>query len=77
LLAPVRRDGPFDFGDTEFFRSGIDSMKEMAVKRYSSPRMYLYLFRSIFGIRVLSWRLKCRVDIGALRQAERKRLALR
>jgi hypothetical protein len=72
LHAPVEKAGPFDFGDTEYFREGIESTKEMVEKRYPSPPMYLYVFRSIFGLRVLSWRLKCRIDVGALRAQEKK-----
>jgi predicted unusual protein kinase regulating ubiquinone biosynthesis (AarF/ABC1/UbiB family) len=72
LTEPVFHDGPFDFGDTGFFKAGIESLKEVVEKRYEAPAMYLYSFRAIFGLRVLSWRLKCRVDIGALWRQERK-----
>ena len=72
LIAPVVHEGPFDFGDRGFLQQGIDSLKEMVPKVYPSPPMYLYFFRSMFGIRVLSFRLKCRVDIRQLRREERK-----
>ena len=72
LTAPAFVDRPFDFGDTAFFQQGIDSIKEMVEKIYPSPPMYLYLLRSIFGVRVLSWRLKARVNMAALRRQERK-----
>jgi aarF domain-containing kinase len=66
LTAPLLHEEPFDFGDPEFFKKGIDSLKEMVEKVYPAPPMYLYLFRSFFGLRVLSYQLKCRVDIGAV-----------
>jgi predicted unusual protein kinase regulating ubiquinone biosynthesis (AarF/ABC1/UbiB family) len=72
LTAPVSHDGPFDFGNPEFFNQGIDSIKEMVEKVYPSAPMYLYFFRSLFGLRVLSYQLKCRFDIGAIRRQERK-----
>jgi hypothetical protein len=72
LTGPVVQEGPFDFGDPEFFKQGIDSLKELVEKVYPAPPMYLYFFRSLFGLRVLSYQLKCRVDIGALRKQERK-----
>ena len=84
FMAPLRRhqwwltctafhEGPFDFSDSSFFKKGIDSLKEMVEKVYPAPPMYLYLFRSIFGIRVLCYRLQCRVDVRAIRQEEKKR----
>ena len=73
LTAPAFHEGPFDFGDTGFFKSGIESMKEMVAKQYPAPAMYLYIYRTFFGLRVLSWRLKCRVDVKALRHQERER----
>jgi hypothetical protein len=72
LLATVRQEGPFDFSSREYFKQGIDSLKEMVHKTYPAPPMYLYLYWSLFGLRVLCFRLKCRVDIGALRREERK-----
>ena len=72
LVAPALHDGPFDFGNPEFFKQGIDSVKEVVEKMYPVPPMYLYFFRSMFGLRVLSYQLKCRVDIAALRRQERK-----
>ena len=72
LHAPVNQTGPFDFSNTEFFKEGIDATREIVEKRYAAPPMFFYVFRSIFGLRVLSWRLKCRVDVGALRAEEKK-----
>lgn len=72
LTAPAFHDGPFDFGDPEYFQQGIDSLKEMTPKPYPAPPMYFYEFRSLFGLKVLGWRLKCRVDMRQLREQERK-----
>jgi hypothetical protein len=72
FTAPILQEGPFDFGDPELFKQGIDSLKEMVERVYPAAPMYLYFFRSMFGLRVLSYQLKCRVDIGALRKQERK-----
>ena len=72
LTAAAFHDGPFDFGDRAHFQEGIDSLKEMTQKPYPAPPMYFYVFRSIFGVKVLCWRLKCRVDMRKLRDQERK-----
>ena len=72
LTGPAVHDGPFDFSNPEYFKQGIDSLKEMVAKVYPAPPMYLYFFRSMFGVKALSYRLQCRVDIGALRRQERK-----
>jgi aarF domain-containing kinase len=74
LTAPAFYEGPFDFGSDEFFHDGIYSLKEMVRKSYPAPPMYLYVFRTFFGMRVLSWQLKCRVNIAALRRRERGNL---
>jgi aarF domain-containing kinase len=72
LTAPAFHEGPFDFGDPAYFREGIDSLKEMTLKPYPAPPMYFYEFRSMFGIKMLGWRLSCRVDMRQLRDQERK-----
>jgi len=72
MTAPAFHDGPFDFGDPAYFQEGIESLKEMTQKPYPAPPMYFYVFRSIFGVKILCWRLKCRVDMRKLRDQERK-----
>jgi len=72
FLEPIAKKGTFDFGDPEPFRRMIENLKVMVEKVYPSPPMYLYMYRTIFGLRVLCYRLKCRVDLGALRAQERK-----
>jgi tRNA A-37 threonylcarbamoyl transferase component Bud32 len=74
LTYPSLHEGPFDFSDPVFFKKGIDSLKEMVEKVPPAPPMYLYCFRSLFGMRVLCYRLGCRVDIRAIRQEEKKRI---
>ncbi len=46
LTAPLLQEGPFDFGDHDFFKQGIDSLKEMVERVYPAAPMYLYFFRS-------------------------------
>jgi predicted unusual protein kinase regulating ubiquinone biosynthesis (AarF/ABC1/UbiB family) len=72
LTAPAFHEGPFDFGDPAYLQKGMDSLKEMTRKIYPAPPLYLYFFRSMFGLKVLSYRLKCRVDIKEMRRQERK-----
>ena len=72
LTGPAFHEGPFDFSDPAYLQQGIDSLQEMVAKVYPSPPMYLYLFRSIFGLKILSYRLGCRVDMRELRNQERR-----
>jgi predicted unusual protein kinase regulating ubiquinone biosynthesis (AarF/ABC1/UbiB family) len=71
LMEPVRNPGPFDFGDESHLKRGMDSLQELLRNRYTaSPPMYVYLYRSLFGLRVLCFRLRCRVDIDGLHKRE-------
>jgi hypothetical protein len=72
LTGPSFHEGPFDFSDPAYLQQGTDSLQEMVAKIYPSPPMYLYVFRSMFGLKILSYRLACRVDIRKLRAEERK-----
>lgn len=71
LMEPVLNPGPFDFGDEGHLQRGIECLQELLRNRYTaSPPMYIYLYRSLFGLRVLCLRLRCRVDVGSLRKRE-------
>jgi predicted unusual protein kinase regulating ubiquinone biosynthesis (AarF/ABC1/UbiB family) len=70
--APILTPGPFDFGDAVAFKELVGNLQQMVKRVYPAPAMYVYMYRSIFGLRVLSYRLKCRFDMGALRAQERK-----
>jgi hypothetical protein len=72
LTAPAFHDGPFDFGDRAYLQQGIESLKEMTQKIHPAPPLYLYIFRSLFGVKILCFRLQCRVDMKAMRRQERK-----
>ncbi len=62
-MEPWLKEGLFDFGDRAFFMRGIDSVMEMARKRYTrgSP-LYLWSNRFIFGGRAFCYRLKGRCE---------------
>jgi len=57
---------------SEAFRRMIENVKEMVEKVYPPPPMYLYMHRTIFGLRVLCYRLSCRVDFRSLREQEKR-----
>ena len=70
-MEPWLHEGLFDFGDREFFRRGIDSLMEMARKRYTRGNpLYLWSSRFIFGGRAFCCRLKGRCAFRKIYQQE-------
>jgi predicted unusual protein kinase regulating ubiquinone biosynthesis (AarF/ABC1/UbiB family) len=63
--------GEFDFGDEAEFRRGIDLMVQIARKRYSRGRPYqLVISKQTFGVRALLYRLKAKIDVTPLAEAD-------
>jgi len=63
--------GEFDFGDEADFRHGIHLMTEIARKRYARGRPYqLAISRQTFGIRSILYRLKAKIDVTPLAEAD-------
>ncbi|MBI5576154.1 MAG: AarF/ABC1/UbiB kinase family protein [Deltaproteobacteria bacterium] len=68
---PWLTEGPFDFGDVDFYRRGIDGLVAVARKRYTrTPPLHLWTSRFIFGSRALAYRLKGRCDFRQLHRQE-------
>ncbi|MCP5118811.1 MAG: AarF/ABC1/UbiB kinase family protein [bacterium] len=68
---PIRHEGPFDFGDPEFFRSGLRLLAEIlrSGHRRSLPVNY-WNNRGFMGLRAMLCRLKARVDFNTLLKKE-------
>jgi predicted unusual protein kinase regulating ubiquinone biosynthesis (AarF/ABC1/UbiB family) len=70
-VEPWLTDGPFDFGDEDFFRRGIESYIAIVRRRYTrSVPLYLWTTRLVLGSRALAYRLKGRCDFRQLYQQE-------
>ena len=68
---PIQHEGPFDFGNVEHLQCGIQLVIGLVRKRYTrSHPMYVYLNRSVFGLRALLYRLRAQVDVKALHRQE-------
>jgi predicted unusual protein kinase regulating ubiquinone biosynthesis (AarF/ABC1/UbiB family) len=63
--------GEFDFGDEADFQHGVQLMIEIGRKRYSRGRPYQPIIaRQTFGLRSLFYRLKARIDVTPLAEAD-------
>jgi aarF domain-containing kinase len=70
-LEPWLKEGLFDFGDRDFFRRGVDSIVEMARKRYTSGEpLYIWSNRFTVGGRAFCLRLKGRCEFKKIHQQE-------
>ncbi|UCE60199.1 MAG: AarF/ABC1/UbiB kinase family protein [Phycisphaerales bacterium] len=71
---PIVHDGPFDFGDRDYFRRGAELYGKAVKKRYTrSHPSSTWIAKAIFGLRAMLTRLEARVDMGTIYHAERKR----
>ena len=62
---------PFDFGDGEHLRIGIDIMARSIAKRYTRAHpLQVYLSRTLLGLRSLLYRMKARVDVRDIHARE-------
>jgi aarF domain-containing kinase len=63
--------GEFDFSDEADFRRGVNLMVEIGRKRYSRGRPYqAVIAKQTFGIRSLLYRLKAKLDVKTLAEAD-------
>jgi hypothetical protein len=63
--------GEFDFGDEADFRRGVDLFFEFIRKRHSASRPCTpAIARQTFGVRSILYRLKAKIDIAPLAEAD-------
>lgn len=68
---PLFHEGPFDFGNPEYFRRGVALFGEATRRRYTrSLPVNTWLHKSFFGVRAMLAHLKARVDMGAISRQE-------
>ncbi len=68
---PVVHEGPFDFGDRDYFRRGASLYGELIRRRYMRSRpSNTWLIKCIYGLRAMLAHLKARVDLGAIFREE-------
>ncbi len=68
---PLLQEGPFDFGDPEYFSRGMKMFAELLKKRYThSKPVNTWLSRSVYGLRAILARLEACFDFGEVYRAE-------
>lgn len=68
---PLKHQGPFDFGDPDHLRRGMNVYGDLVKKRYyRSKPVNTWLARSFVGVRAMLYRLKARVDMKAVLDSE-------
>jgi len=68
---PVLHEGPFDFGDRDYFRRGTNLYGEFIRRRYMRSRpSNTWLIKCLYGLRAMLAHLKARVDLGAIFREE-------
>ena len=68
---PILREGPFDFGDLDYFRRGAAMYGQALRRRYTRSRpANTWMIKAIFGLRAMLAHLKARVDLGVIFRAE-------
>jgi hypothetical protein len=64
---PVRCRGPFDFGDGQILRDGVEIFRELSRKRFTRGEPLCVLSaRMFFGLFSMLYRLRARVDLRAI-----------
>jgi predicted unusual protein kinase regulating ubiquinone biosynthesis (AarF/ABC1/UbiB family) len=64
---PSRHRGPFDFGDAQILREGVEVFRELTRKRYTrSEPLCVLSARMFFGLFALLYRLRARVNMRAI-----------
>jgi len=73
MWRPYRHEGPFDFGDPDYLREGVDLFTAIGRARIPAPwlTMNAFLARWAFGTCAMLYRLRARVDIRAIDLRER------
>ena len=68
---PIWGEQPFDFGDPEHLRRGVDGLATLVRKRYTrSHPMVLYITRSGYALAALLLGLRARIDMHTLAARE-------
>ncbi len=68
---PMVHDGPFDFGDPDYFKRGTELYGELMKRRYTrSLPVNIWLSRCFYGVRALLARLEAHVDMRAIWKQE-------
>ena len=72
IWRPYWHAGPFDFGDPRYFREGVDLLARFYSERFSlGAPISVFTTRYSIGFTALLYRLRARVDIGAMYNRER------
>ncbi|MBU0616258.1 MAG: hypothetical protein KKI02_00930, partial [Planctomycetes bacterium] len=68
---PILHEGPFDFGDLDYFHRGVAMYGAAIRRRYTRSRpANTWMIKSIFGLRAMLARLEARIDLGAIFRTE-------
>lgn len=68
---PILKQGPFDFGDPDYFSRGVTYFVELLKNRYTRSRpINVWLTRSVYGLRAILARLRACFDFGEVLAAE-------
>ena len=73
IWRPYRQDEPFDFGDPNYLREGVDLFAAIGRARTAAPwlTMNAFIARWYFGAGAMLYRLRARVDLRAIYLRER------
>ena len=73
LWRPLVTEGKFDFAADDYFADGMEQYAEFTRRRYvRGIPLQNWLNRTFVGLRAILYRLKSRVDVNAIYDAERK-----
>ena len=71
MWEPILKQGPFDFGDPDYFSRGVTYFTELLKRRYTQSRpINLWLTRNVYGLRAILARLQACFDFGEVYRAE-------
>ena len=71
LWAPIRHEGPFDFGSADYMARGIRSFRELIERRYTRAQpVTTWENRCFYGIRALLYSIGARADMGRIHAEE-------
>ncbi len=71
MWEPMQEDAPFDFGDPEYLRRGMQLYGDMIRKRYTrSQPINTWLARSFVGARAMAYRLRAKFNLKAILDTE-------
>ncbi len=77
LMEPLQRDEPFDFGDEDYLRRGLESMGELIRRRYTrSMPIFVWMNRTFYGLRAICYSLRARVNLWRIDDEETKRAGI-